>query len=273
MLENKPKQIHNIEPGLSILWDMAVHSKATNKLTHISGKMLLKGPQSLLVCLKKVSSLISKSSLCPIRKGHTVKFHQYAVSLWKTSNGICQNGYQKIPVCKIHALAFKFTILMHPQKKKNYLSSILPESPCWNLSCVTKHLCSYPKNRGKQCAYKRETSTPTFWFRAPQQHSGFLSVDNNSPPTSFTHKLHTHSTAKGTCKLLCCWTAFHKEAIPEDYGYCPAQDVTLLQATHVIEVAEKSLEGIAGGPLVSVPTTQCMSNLTYAVCEVFVACF
>lgn len=66
---------------------------------------------------------------------------------------------------------------------------------------------------------------------------------------------------------------FARRPIPEHYAFCPVQDVTLLHASRVTEVAEKSLESIAGGPPVSLPMTRCMSNLTYAISEVFVACF
>lgn len=215
MLENKPEQIHNIVPVLSIWWGMAVHSTATNKLIHISGNMLLKGLRSLLVCLKKVSSLISKSSLCPIWKGHTVKFHQdvHSVSL----KNVQQNLSELLPKdssMQIHALALKFTIFTYPQKKTIYLSSILPESPQWNLSCITQiHLFLSKEQREAMCLQKGNKHT-NFVIQGSLTTLCFSFSGQLPPPTSYTNKLHTHSTAKGTCKLLCCWTAFCKEAHP-----------------------------------------------------------
>ena len=101
----------------------------------------------------------AKAPSVPYKKVTLSNFiRKYTVSIWKTSNRICQNCYQKIPLCKIHALALKFTIVMYPQRKTIYLSSILLESPRWNLSCITKILLFLSKEQREAMYSSTSTS-------------------------------------------------------------------------------------------------------------------
>lgn len=192
------------------------------------------------------------------------------------SNRICQNCYQKFLYAR-RALALKFTILRYLQKKTIYLSNVVLENPHWNLSCITKiHQFSFKEQREAKSLQNRNKHTNLIqgWFRSPWHHSVFLALENSSLPTSFMNKCHTFSTAKATCKLLSCWIVFHKEAharAPWFLGRCVLECAV---TSRVTDVVEKSLEGIARGSLVSVTTTHHNSpQLSYAISEVFVACF
>lgn len=134
---NLSKQIPQYQsclPGETI-----VHSKATKKLIHIAENMLLKGLWSLSVCLKNVSSLISKK----LPRSHMKRSHCQISSV--CTQGLLEKRpteFVRIATKKFlygrHAIALKFTIFMYLQKKTIYLSSLVPENPHWNLSCITK---------------------------------------------------------------------------------------------------------------------------------------
>lgn len=178
--------------------------------------MLLKGLWSLSVCLKKVSSLISKKlPLSHMKRSHCQISSVHTQGLLEK----CPTEFVRIATKKFlyarHALALKFTIFMYLQKKTIYLPSVVLENPCWNFSCITKlHQFSSKEHREAKCLQNRNKHTNLIqgWFRALWHHPVFLAVDNYSFPTSFTNKLHTFSTAKRTCTFLSCWTVFCKEA-------------------------------------------------------------
>lgn len=105
----------------------------------------------------------------------------------------------------------------------------------------------------------------------------FCSSSQWTTPPSPRH-LPTNSVPTAQLKELAnlCAAELHftRRPIPEHCAFRPVQDVTVLYMSHVTEVAEKSLEGTTGGLLVSVPMTQCLSNLikiTHDISEVFVA--
>lgn len=186
MLENEPEQIDITVPVLSTWWDVAVHSKATRKLIHIAENMLLKGLWSLSVCLKKVSSLISKKLPLPCMK----RSHCQISSV--CTQGLlekCPTEFVRIATKKFlyarRALALKFTILRYLQKKTIYLSNVVLENPHWNLSCITKiHQFSFKEQREAKSLQNRNKHTNLIqgWFRSPWHHSVFLALDNSSQP-------------------------------------------------------------------------------------------
>lgn len=165
------------------------------------------------------------------------------MSLWKTSNRICQNRHQKIPVCKIDVLMLKFTVFTDPQKKLTYLSSTLPESPCWNPSVQLKCICSYPINRAE-----------VLFFDTGNKHRRLLIQGSFS-------SLHL-------LVELYCWTALHTKAHPRVLGF-----LSQLHTSCATRVVEKCLQGVSEEPLLSAHMTWHVSSLTYAISELLVACF
>lgn len=189
------------------------------------------------------------------------------------SNRICQNCYQKIPLCKIHALALKFAIFMYPQQKIIYLSSTLPESPSWNLSCIAKiHLLLSKEEREAMCLQKRKKYT-SFLIQGILTTLFFLQWTTPSSPLHLLINAIAAAQLKELVNFCAAERHFARRPIPEHSGFCPIQDVILLHTSHVTQVADKCLDSIAGGPPVSAPITYCISSLTYAISKAFVAWF
>lgn len=171
--------------------------------------MFLKGLQSFFVWKKcQVSSATAPS--VPYKKVTLSNFiRMYTVCLWKASNRIFQNHYQKIPLCKIRCLRCSCTQVycIHMPTEKEYLSFQYAtsthhfSSPHWTHSYVTKiHLfLANKQKRRKQCSYTRKQAHQPSDSGLPPNTFFlffFLSEDNPSLPTLPVQV------------QLCCWTVF-----------------------------------------------------------------
>lgn len=217
--------------------------------------MFLKGLQSFFVWKKcQVSSATAPS--VPYKKVTLSNFiRMYTVCLWKASNRIFQNHYQKIPLCKIRCLRCSCTQVycIHMPTEKEYLSFQYAtsthhfSSPHWTHSYVTKiHLfLANKQKRRKQCSYTRKQAhQPSDSGLPPNTFFFFFSLRGQPFPP--------HFTSTSSAVLLNCVS--HKGPSQSNKLFAP-----VLQ------------RNACNAPM---NRTQNLSRLTYAIPKVFVCtCF